>query len=558
MIDFAHPLYFWLLLILVPLGLWSWFARLRKKQAWEALGQVGLAPGDRTWLVMTAIGFGIVGLAEPRWGNLLGEQLPAGRDVIFLVDVSRSMSAEDAIPNRLGVGIETGRSLVKSLGPGDRAAVVAFAGRARMRCPLTENLGAVDQALRSLKPAEVQPGGSNLGAAIEEGLAAFGEGHEEHSGGRSMVLISDGEDHVESWPAQMGRLVHDAIVVTTIGVGDPELGVEIPTEHGPLVYKGEQVKTRRVDGALAEIAATTGGVYLPVGLAAVDLGPLDRSTLAPAAKRIFEVRTPPQRAERFGPVVMLSLALLLLSCRPGRVPRQSAIAAAVSTIAVLVIAAGPTVTDLMAEGQRAFRAGEVGKAFTAFDQAHVLAPDNPIVSTNLGACLYQLARYPEARTNYLAARTRAGTVLTVKLDFALGNVALRLGDPTEAIEHYSNCLNSLAGGSELDSVRTDAVINKRFAEDLLKNPTPNPSDQEGSADPSESPDSKANQRKSQPSDNPNSGSGERKPQGGEDSPPSSPDSRLKAAIRAAQRNREAFRVPDEAPPRPNSDGQKDW
>ena len=77
-------------------------------------------------------------------GRIPAPPLPPGRDVVLLVDDSRSMAAEDAVPDRLGVAVEAASSLVaRSRQPGNRVAVVAFAGRGVLRCPLTEDLGAV-------------------------------------------------------------------------------------------------------------------------------------------------------------------------------------------------------------------------------------------------------------------------------------------------------------------------------------------------------------------------------------------------------------------------------
>ena len=121
---------------------------------------------------------------------------------MLLVDDSRSMAAEDAVPDRLGLAVEAASSLVRALArePGNRVAVVAFAGRGVLRCPLTENLGAVSDTLHTLRPGDVRPGGTDLGAGLTAALEAFGnrEQEPEQAGGRTIVVFSDGEDHVGS------------------------------------------------------------------------------------------------------------------------------------------------------------------------------------------------------------------------------------------------------------------------------------------------------------------------------------------------------------------------
>ena len=149
--GFARPEFLWLLTILVPLSIWTIRGRWRRRKRWQSLAQRGRPSRDGTPGIVAAIVCLIIALAQPRWGNLPGSALPPGHDLVLMIDVSQSMAAEDAVPNRLAVAVEMAESLVKSLGrdASNRAAVVAFAGRGVRRCPLTENFGAVLDALPS-------------------------------------------------------------------------------------------------------------------------------------------------------------------------------------------------------------------------------------------------------------------------------------------------------------------------------------------------------------------------------------------------------------------------
>ncbi len=221
---------------------WVWRGRRRRARQWSALGQGGRLRGDgaRGWLA--AIVCLIVALAQPRWGRVPAPPLPPGRDVVLLVDTSRSMGAEDAVPDRLGVAVEAAVSLVEALGreAGNRVAVVAFAGRGVLRCPMTENLGAVVETLRALRPGDVRPGGTDLGAALTVSLDAFGA--EEQAGGRTIVVFSDGEDHAGRRDATIERLGAAGIVVHAVAVGDAEHGHPVPSGRGKgsLSYQGAQ------------------------------------------------------------------------------------------------------------------------------------------------------------------------------------------------------------------------------------------------------------------------------------------------------------------------------
>ena len=165
-------------------------------------------------------------------------------------------------PCRIGlaVAIETASSLVEALAPepSNRAAVVAFAGRGVLRCPLTENLGAVKDALTRLNAGSVRPGGTDLGAALDAAIEAFGP--EEHADGRAIVIFSDGEDHADHWRSRLVRLGQSGAIVHVVAIGDPEQGHPVPTAKSAesLKYQGEQVLSRREDTALEAIAQESG------------------------------------------------------------------------------------------------------------------------------------------------------------------------------------------------------------------------------------------------------------------------------------------------------------
>ena len=109
--------------------------------------------------MLLAAVFLILALARPRFGSIIGPPLPPGHDVALLIDVSRSMGAEDAVPNRLAVAVDAAESLLGALAPdpANRAAIVVFAGRGVIRYPLTENLEAVVDVLHRLQPGSVRP-----------------------------------------------------------------------------------------------------------------------------------------------------------------------------------------------------------------------------------------------------------------------------------------------------------------------------------------------------------------------------------------------------------------
>jgi Ca-activated chloride channel family protein len=118
---------------------------------------------------------------------------------------------------------------------------------------------------------------------------------------------------------------------------------------------------------------------------------------------------------------------------------------------------------LVTSGQADYEAGRLEEALAAFEAAERAAPAAAVPRYDAAAVLFRLGRYDEARERYTDARTRADAALQTKIDYALGNTSLALGDVPGAIAAYDACIASTARGAGLDAVRQDAAINRDFA-----------------------------------------------------------------------------------------------
>jgi Ca-activated chloride channel family protein len=469
--------------------------------------------------------------------------------------------------------VEAAGSLLQALArePGDRAAVVAFAGRGVLRCPLTEHLRAAEDVLHELQPGAVQPGGTDLAAALEAALDAFDD--QEHAEGRTIILFSDGEDLAGAWPLEVDRLRAAHVIVHAVAVGDAEHGYPVPSGRGrePLTYQGVPVVSRRVDRPLEELARATGGAVVRLGLAPADLGTLYQTRIAPIARVKREAVRVPERAERYGLFVLAALTTGLAGGWPVR--RRWLWGRGWLVIAgVLAFAgAGPvvkTATEAVLTGRSAFAAGRFEDALKQFETAIALEPQASVPRYNAAAALFRLERYAEAQARYLEARERAGGALRIKIDYALGNTALALGDVPTAIRHYDDCLASTQADESSLAVQADAAINRRFAQEQVKRPTvPPPGEDTSSSPPDRSRDPGSNegdrdsgQQKTDTGQPPPGGAPATDQQRGvpgeeNESSTESPEERLNAAldhIRDAKRRR----LPDE-PPAAERD-RKDW
>jgi Ca-activated chloride channel family protein len=586
--DLENPRILWLLLALPPLALWAWRGARRRERDWRTLGQWGRAPGGRSIGVLIAWTLVVLALSRPRIGLEPPETIGPGQDVVLAFDVSRSMAAEDAAPNRLGLAVETAKTLVDELGkePSNRAAVVAFAGRGALRCPLTENLGAVVDAMERLRPGGIRPGGTDLGAALDAAVDAFDP--RDPDAGRTVVVFSDGEDHEGRWERPLEKAIARGVVVHAIALGDLKQGARVPADDPdePLTYRGEPVISKRDDQSLGTIAERSGGAMLKLGLATTDLGLLYRERIEPVARAKRREARGSRRPERFPLFLAGAIGVLILASRPGggaRRPRSlpsDAARAACLALALVQIGAdgGPeSAAQAVARGRAAYADGRFEAALEAFESAAVRAPDRAVPAYDVAATLYQLGRHAEAAARYQEAREHAGPALRTKIDFAIGNAAVALGDLPGAVRSYDACLASTARGEGLDAVRADAAENRRFVVERLRAAMEEP-DEPDEPGVDDHPDGPQSQGDARPEDGPGDGPDGRSPDspgegeptdrssprqsggaGGDaaNPPAASPDDRLDAAldqIRDARRRR----LPDEPPQdAPRGDG-KDW
>src|ERR1051326_700944 len=217
-------------------------------------------------LVLVVAGLGLA-MARPQWGVQENTGRMLGRDVVFLLDCSRSMLATDIAPSRLQRAKLAILDYVQRHARG-RIGLVAFAGQAFLQCPLTLDYGAFEDTLNMINDKTIPVPGTDIGRALDEGFHAM----EKDDRQKILVLLTDGEDLEKGGIRTAETLAKQGVVVFTIGVGTPS-GSEIHfmSEQGvpELVRdkKGQTVLSRLDETTLGTIARTTGGAYYPLGRA---------------------------------------------------------------------------------------------------------------------------------------------------------------------------------------------------------------------------------------------------------------------------------------------------
>lgn len=219
--------------------------------------------------------FAILALTGPQFGTQLEMAQRKGVDVMLVLDVSRSMQAEDVKPSRLARAKHQIRGLLDLL-RGDRVGLVIFAGQAFVQCPLTSDYGAVELFLDVLEPGSIPVQGTAIGDAVRLATRSFDEGEGQH---KAIVLFTDGEDHLGQPLAAAQAAAEQGVLLFALGLGTPA-GELIPTEEaggGVRFHKdqrGQYVKTRLDERTLQDMALETGGDYFRSTLGGAELAAL--------------------------------------------------------------------------------------------------------------------------------------------------------------------------------------------------------------------------------------------------------------------------------------------
>src|SRR3954462_2363970 len=265
-------------------------------------------------LAMGAMALMVVALIDLRWGKVWREVPQKGIEVMFVLDVSRSMLADDAAPNRLERAKQQIKDTIDEMA-GDRVGLVVFAGDAKQKIPLTTHYDDFKQSLDEVGPQNVRRGGSRLGEAIDVASNSFLTKSNAH---KAMVDFTDGEDQ-ESKPIEAAKRAHEAtgVRIFTVGLGDIAQGSRIPVggddRQQYLTHDGQPVWTKQNGEILRQIASTTDGAYIPAGTKQVNMSDVYHSYIGRVEQTNFETARVNQYEARFQWFLLPALILLLLA-----------------------------------------------------------------------------------------------------------------------------------------------------------------------------------------------------------------------------------------------------
>ena len=280
----------------------------------------------KSLVTVAAMSLLVIALIDVRWGKTWREVPQKGIDVVFALDISRSMLADDVAPNRLERAKQQIKDMVDEMA-GDRVGLVVFAGDAKQEVPLTRHYHDFKTALDEVGIFNVDRGGSQLGDAIRLASDCFLDKTDDH---KAIVVFTDGEDQ-ESDPVNAAKQVHAdlGVRIFTVGLGDRQRGARVPAKDSSgssrqyLEYQGQQVWSKLNSSVLEQVALATEGAYVPAETKSVDMAGVYHQYVGNVEQQDFETARIKSYVPRYQIFVGMALGLVLLEMFwPQRRPKQ--------------------------------------------------------------------------------------------------------------------------------------------------------------------------------------------------------------------------------------------
>lgn len=321
MFRFANPYYLYLLAV-VPLliALFVYERRLLARRL-QSFGNPQLLerlmpnaskvrPVVKFSILMVAFVLIVVALARPQFGSKLQTVKHQGVEAMVVLDVSNSMLAEDVQPNRLERAKLMLSKLIDQM-TDDKIGLIVFAGDAYVQLPITADAVSAKMFLSSIQTNLVPRQGTAIGTAIDLALRSFGPNETE--AGRTIIVITDGENHEDDAVGAAKLAQQHGVTVHVVGLGTPS-GAPIPV-GGTMSFRkdrsGNVVVTKLNENMCRQIAAAGSGIYVRADNSNVALKALSQQ-IDKLQKGDLETKSYSEYDEKYHIFVWLALLLLLV------------------------------------------------------------------------------------------------------------------------------------------------------------------------------------------------------------------------------------------------------
>ena len=323
MYQLEEKVWFWLLLIvpvMLVVFLWTVFWKKRVQKAFGSTVVLKRLSPDLSFFKSTlkfsvlclAICGLVIALVNPKIGTKLETIKREGVDIVFAIDVSKSMLAEDVAPNRIEKSKQLVTQIINNLAS-DRIGIIAYAGKAFPQLPITTDYAAAKMFLQSMNTDMLSSQGTAIDEAIQLSRNYFDD---EEQTNRVLIIISDGEDHNDLSTEVAEAASEEGIKIYTIGVGS-EKGGPIPLKRNGVVMsykkdqKNETVITRLNAETLRLIAKEANGEYIDGNSTAAVVEQI-RDILNAMDKKEFEAKEFAEYKDQFQWFLGIGLFFLIL------------------------------------------------------------------------------------------------------------------------------------------------------------------------------------------------------------------------------------------------------
>ena len=317
---FADKVYL-LLLFLIPILIFFFFVAFKKRKAalntlissinMPMLAVVNLkAYKVKYILLLVGLFFVILALARPQYGEQKRTVIKESSEVVIALDVSKSMLAQDSKPNRLEQAKLMLLRVVEE-SPGEKMGIIIFSGTAMWQCPMTYDLQALKMLLQSVEAGSLPLGGTQISDAIMLASKAVSD---RAASGKTMLLISDGEDHDSKIKGALNIARKAELKIISVGIGTHE-GSPIPLrdETGAIRdyvkdRNGQIVISKANSILLKSVADETGGKYFDAS--DKDISPVLIKAVRDLDKTNNEVSESDTKTDRFQIFLLFGLIAL--------------------------------------------------------------------------------------------------------------------------------------------------------------------------------------------------------------------------------------------------------
>ena len=323
MYQLEEKIWFWAFIIIpvmLMVFLWTFFWKKRIQKSFGSAVVLKRLSPDLSFFksslkfitLCLAVGFLMIGLINPKIGTKLETIKREGVDIVFAIDVSKSMLAEDVAPNRLEKSKQLVTQIINNLAS-DRVGIIAYAGKAFPQLPITTDYASAKMFLQSMNTDMLSSQGTAINEAIELSRNYFDD---EEQTNRVLIIISDGEDHNDLSIEVAEAASEEGIKIYTIGVGS-EKGGPIPLKRNGVVmsYKKDQnnetVITKLNEETLRLIANEAKGGYIN-GSQTADVVEQIRAVLSAMDKKEFEAKEFAEYKDQFQWFLGIGLFFLIL------------------------------------------------------------------------------------------------------------------------------------------------------------------------------------------------------------------------------------------------------